>query len=97
MKSGIARTVLSLAIVALYIAGLVMMFMQRVQPALWLWVISTAGGVGLLYYIRVMNKRAEDAEKIARGMPYGEPDDPTAPQTPVAPTSTDADGKDDTP
>ena len=43
------------------------------------------GGIGFLYYLHVMKKRAEDAEKISKGMPYGEPDDPTKPVQPVAP------------
>lgn len=78
MNKRIARTALSLIIVAMYFAGLVAMFARNVQLAVWLWVASTACGVGLLYWIRVMNKRAEDAEKVARGEPYGEPDEPGA-------------------
>ena len=85
MNKSALRTALSLFIVGLYVAGLIAMFAQNLQLGLWLWVISTAGGVGLLYWMRVMNKRAEDAEKIAKGMPYGEPDDPAAPVEPVAP------------
>ena len=90
MKRSALRTSLSLIIVGLYLAGLIAMFAQNLQLGLWLWVISTAAGIGLLYWIRVMNKRAEDAEKIAKGMPYGEPDDPATPVNPVVPGKRDA-------
>ena len=79
------RTALSLILVGLYVAGLIAMFADRFQLGLYLWVFSTVGGIGLLYYIRTMEKRAEDAEKISKGMPYGEPDDPVAPVKPAVP------------
>ena len=59
------RAVAAIALVALYAAGLVAMLTSRVQLALILWVVSTLGGIGLLYWIRTMNKRKEDAEKAA--------------------------------
>ena len=79
------QTALSLLLIGLYAAGLVCMFADSFQLGLYLWVISTVGGIGLLYWIRTMKKRAEDAEKIARGMPYGEADDPLSPVTPAVP------------
>ena len=79
------RATLSLILVGLYIAGLIAMIAGGFQLGLYLWVFSTVGGIGLLYYIRTMNKRAEEAAKIARGMPYGEPDDPAAPVQPAVP------------
>ena len=84
MRNG-ARTFLSLLLVGLYVAGLAAMLMGHFQVGLYLWVISTAGGIGFLYWLRVMKRRAEDAEKIRQGMPYGEPDDPGKPVEPVAP------------
>ena len=89
MNRSYIRTALSLLIVALYAAGLVAMFMGNARLGIDLWVASTLGGIGLLYWIHVMKRRAEDAEKIARGMPYGDPDDPTAPVNPVVPKETD--------
>jgi NADH:ubiquinone oxidoreductase subunit 6 (subunit J) len=89
MAKNIARTALSLLIVALYVAGLFAMFAKNVRLGIDLWVISTLGGIGLLYWIHVMKKRAEDADKIARGMPYGDPDDPAAPVNPVVPKEND--------
>ena len=83
------RAGLSLILVALYAVGLIAMLAGQFRLGLILWVISTLGGIGLLYWIREMNKRAEDAEKIAKGMPYGEPDDPTAPVNPVVPKDGD--------
>lgn len=87
-KTGMVRHVrvaLSLILVGLYIAGLIAMIAFSFQLGLYLWIISTVGGLGLLYWIRTMDRRAEDAQKIARGMPYGEPDDPAAPVTPAVP------------
>lgn len=89
MNRNIFRTVLSLLIIALYVAGIVAMMAGNARLGIDLWVVSTLGGIGLLYWIHVMKKRAEDAEKIARGMPYGEPDDPAAPVIPVAPKEKD--------
>ena len=85
MKRSAWRTFLSLLLVGLYAAGLIAMLLGHFQAGLYLWVISTAGGIGFLYYLHVMKKRVEDAEKISKGMPYGEPDDPTKPVQPVAP------------
>ena len=43
-----------------------------------------------------MERRREDAEKIAKGMPYGDPDDPTAEVTPAVPEDeAQAPGEDD--
>lgn len=83
------RAALSLLLVGLYAAGLIAMLSGKVQAGLILWVVSTLGGIGLLFWIREMNRRAADAEKIARGMPYGEPDDPEKPVEPVAPPKED--------
>lgn len=83
------RAALSILIIALYVAGLAAMFMGNARVGIDLWVISTLGGIGLLFWIHEMKKRAEDAEKIAKGMPYGEPDDPNAPVTPVVPKEND--------
>ena len=90
MNRSYIRTALSLLIVALYAAGLVAMFMGNARLGGDLWVISTLAGIALLYWIHVMKKRAEDAEKIAKGMPYGDPDDPAAPVNPVVPRENDA-------
>ena len=90
MNRSFIRTALSLLIVVLYVAGLMAMFMGNVRLGVDLWVVSTLGGSGLLYWIHVMKKRAEDADKIARGMPYGDPDDPAAPVNPVVPRENDA-------
>lgn len=79
------RVALSLVLVGMYVAGLVALFLRQTRLGVNLWVISTAGSLGLLYWIHVMKRRAEDAEKIAKGMPYGEPDDPEAPVHPVVP------------
>ena len=79
------RTILSLVLVGLYIIGLVVMIAGSFQAGLYLWAISTLGGIGLLYWIRTMDRRKAEAELIAKGMPYGDPDDPTAPVVPAVP------------
>lgn len=61
------RSIVAILLVVLYAAGLVAMLTSRVQVALILWVVSTLGGIGLLYWIHTMNKRREDAEKNAAG------------------------------
>lgn len=89
MNTKLIRTVLSLLITAMYAGGLVAMCMGNPRLGGDLWVISTLAGIGLLYWIHVMKKREEDAEKIAQGMPYGDPDDPNASVNPVFPKEND--------
>ena len=57
--------VVAIVLVALYAIGLVAMLTSRVQLALMLWVISTLGGIGLLYWIRTTNKREDAASQDA--------------------------------
>jgi len=67
------RAIVALLLVLLYILGLVAMLSGRVQLALILWVVSTLGGIGLLYWMRTVTKRKEETEKAARGeSPSGE-------------------------
>ena len=61
------RSVVALVLVGLYAAGLVAMLMSNVSLGSILWVISTLGGIGLLYWIHTVNKRKEDAEKASGG------------------------------
>lgn len=68
------RAALALILVALYIMGLGAMLTSRVQLALILWVVSTLGGIGLLYWMRTAAKRKEEAEKARQaGQDAGEP------------------------
>ena len=60
------RAIAALVLVALYALGLVAMLTGRVQVALILWVVSTLGGIGLLYWMRTVTKRKEEAEKAAQ-------------------------------
>ena len=90
MNQRILRTVLSVALILMYIGGLLALVLGRSELGVNLWVISLVGSLGLLYWNHVMKRRAEEAERIAKGMPYGEPDDPDAPVTPVAPPEDEA-------
>lgn len=55
------RTVLSLILVGLYVVGLIAMMTFSFRAGLALWVISTLGGIGLLYWIHTADKRSGDA------------------------------------
>ena len=53
------RTIVSLILVGLYVAGLVAVVGFSVRAGLILWVISTLGGMGLLYWIRTTEGRGD--------------------------------------
>ncbi len=57
------RAVVALLLVAMYAAGLVAMLASNVRLASILWVVSTLGGIGLLYWLHIQKKREEDAGK----------------------------------
>ncbi len=65
------RSITALLLVALYIAGLVAMFLSQVRLGLILWVVSTLGGGGMLYWLHTQNKRREEAEKAQNGSDSG--------------------------
>ena len=66
------RIAVSLILVGLYAAGLVCMFTNAFRTGLILWVVSTLGGIGLLYWIRTMEQRAEDAKKREQAAAEGD-------------------------
>ena len=57
------RSVVALLLVAAYVAGLIAMLASQVKLALILWVVSTLGGIGLLYWLKTLKERAEAAER----------------------------------
>ena len=57
------RSITAIALVALYIAGLALMLAGQVRLASILWVVSTLGGAGLLYWMHTVTKRKEEAAK----------------------------------
>lgn len=59
------RSIVALILVGLYAAGLVAMLTSNIGLGSVLWVVSTLGGIGLLYWIHTVNKRKEDAEKAS--------------------------------
>ena len=63
------RAIVALILVLLYILGLAAMLTGRVQLALILWVVSTLGGIGLLYWMRTVTRRKEEAEKARQSEP----------------------------
>jgi len=74
------RVVLSLLLVGCYIAGLIAMIGFSFSMGVMLWVISTVGGIGLLYCIRTLERRAAEvaeaeANKLAREAEEGAEED----------------------
>lgn len=63
------RAAVALLLVAAYAVGLVAMLASNVKLALILWVVSTLGGIGLLYWLKTLRERAEEAEKAAAESP----------------------------
>lgn len=57
------RSITALVLVGLYIAGLALMLAGQVRLASILWVVSTLGGAGLLYWMHTVTKRREEAAK----------------------------------
>ena len=53
------RTAVALILVAMYAAGLVAMLASQVRLALILWVVSTLGGIGMLYWLHTVKKRSD--------------------------------------
>lgn len=61
------RSAICLVLVGLYIVGMIFMIALSFRVGVILWVISTMGGIGLLYWVRTLEKRAEDAKAAAEG------------------------------
>ena len=57
------RTFVSLVLVGLYVLGLIAMMTFSFQTGLILWIVSTLGGIGLLYWIRTAEKQREESAK----------------------------------
>ena len=53
------RSVLCLALVALYFIGLIFLMTGLFYAGVVFWAVSTVGGIGLLYYIRTTEKTQE--------------------------------------
>ena len=52
-----------IGMIACYIAGMVLMLAGQFSLGMMLWVISTVGGIGILYYGKQKRKRAEEARR----------------------------------
>lgn len=63
------RAAVALVLVALYAAGLVLMLASQVRLALILWVVSTLGGIGLLYWLKTLKEREEAAREHSGDAP----------------------------
>ena len=61
------RTIAALALVAMYVAGLIAMLAGSVRLASILWVVSTLGGIGLLYWIKTAEKNRKLQQEAEQG------------------------------
>lgn len=55
------RNIVCIALVVLYVAGLLCMFLNQLGAGIALWAISTVGGMAALYHIR--NAEEKEAAK----------------------------------
>lgn len=55
------RMVISLVLIGCYFVGIIAMITFSFRTGLILWVVSTMGGVCLLYWIRSLERRAAEA------------------------------------
>jgi len=60
----ILKRILPLAVIALYVIGMVLMIFGNFGNGVTLWVISTVGGALLLYAKRRQEKRAADEAQV---------------------------------
>ena len=60
------RMVISLILIGCYFVGLVAMITFSFEIGLVLWVVSTLGGVCLLYWMRSLERRAAEAADAAK-------------------------------
>lgn len=65
MKNLNLRSIICIALVAMYFIGLVCMFTNQLGAGLSLWGISTVGGFFALYYIRTREEK-DAAEKAVK-------------------------------
>lgn len=61
------RVGVGLTLAACYLTGLALMFMAQMGAGLLLWVISTVGGGGFLYYLRQRERRLRQASQARKG------------------------------
>lgn len=60
------RVIVSLILIGCYFVGLIAMITFSFSAGLILWVISTVGGIGLLYCIRTLERRAAEAAEAEK-------------------------------
>ena len=72
------RTVVSLTLVGLFVLGLIAMVSFSFQTGLILWVVSTLGGIGLLYWIRTTDKQEGPEGKETQTDPAPDGDEEAA-------------------
>lgn len=56
------RAIACFALIAAYLAGFVLMFLDMMSQGLALWVLSTFGGIAILYFKR----KQDEAEELLR-------------------------------
>lgn len=67
-----ARSILCLVLVACYVVGMACMLLNAFSLGLILWVVSTVGGLAVLYHIKDRERRAAEAERLKKESERGE-------------------------
>lgn len=67
-----ARSILCIVLVALYVIGMACMLLNAFSIGLALWVVSTVGGIAVLYHIKDKERRAAEAERIKKESESGD-------------------------
>lgn len=69
------RNVICLLLVACYVAGMLCMLLNAFPIGLALWVISTAGGLAVMYHIKIEENKIAEAERLKKAA-EGSEDEP---------------------
>lgn len=61
-----ARSILCIVLVVCYVVGMLYMLFGAFPIGLLLWVLSTVGGIAVLYSIRNAERKAAEAERLKK-------------------------------
>lgn len=67
-----ARSILCIVLVACYAIGMACMLLNAFPIGLMLWVISTVGGLAMLYHIKEKERKAAEAERLKKESESGD-------------------------
>lgn len=67
-----ARSILCLVLVAFYAVGMACMLLNAFSIGLIFWVVSTIGGLAMLYHIKDKERRVAEAERLKKESESGD-------------------------